>query len=122
MSGVNTSSLLPGRYNFSFPLCHFPPSVDVASGHVRTIVTGEWIAQLDSVSHDLTKAAGVLSSPAAPGEVHLFDLTTGRTEPLTEVNPQTEELELAEKRRVSWASQDGLAVDGLLCPLTISLY
>ena len=88
--------------------------LDVATGAVRTITTGDWIARLDSVSQDFTNAAGVLSAPGAPGEVHVFDLTTGQATSLTHLNPQIDDLELAHMRRVSWTSQDGVAIDGLL--------
>lgn len=88
--------------------------LDVESGALATLATGDWIAGLDSVTNDLTRGAGVLSSPAQPGDVHLVNLADGRLTQLTDVNPQISALELATHRAVTWKSADGLEIEGLL--------
>jgi len=88
--------------------------LDVGSGALTTVATGDWVAGLDSVTKDLSRGAGVLSSPARPGDVHLINLADGSLTKLTDVNPQIATLELAAQRAVTWKSADGLEIEGLL--------
>lgn len=88
--------------------------LEVESGKLRTIATGDWIANLDSVSSDAHLGAGVLSSPGAPGDVHVFDLSSGEARRVTTANPQMAMLQMAQFRAVKWKSRDGLEIEGLL--------
>ncbi len=88
--------------------------LDLDKGVVRTIATGDWIANLDSVTTDTRSAACVVSSPAAPGDVYVMDLASGATRRVTNANPQISFLQLAQFRSVNWKSRDGLEIEGLL--------
>jgi dipeptidyl aminopeptidase/acylaminoacyl peptidase len=88
--------------------------LDVASGKLRTIATGDYSIGLQSVSADFTRGAGVLSGPSAPGDVQVVDLAKGTMTKVTDVNPQLSGLELAQMRGVTWKSHDGLEIEGLL--------
>ncbi len=88
--------------------------LDLATGAVHPIATGDWSANLDSTTADRRVGATVVTSPTAAGDVHLVDLTTGAMVKITDVNPQLAHLELATWRWVRWKSRDGLAIEGLL--------
>jgi dipeptidyl aminopeptidase/acylaminoacyl peptidase len=88
--------------------------LDVQSGALRTIATGDWIANLDSITPDARLSAGVPSSPATPADVHVMDMATGDTRRITTANPQAASLQFSQFRAVSWKSRDGLEVEGLL--------
>jgi dipeptidyl aminopeptidase/acylaminoacyl peptidase len=88
--------------------------LDVQSGELKTIATGDWIANMDSITPDVRLSAGVPSSPATPADVHVMDLSTGETRRITTVNPQAASLLFSEFRAVTWKSRDGLDVEGLL--------
>jgi len=88
--------------------------LDVRSGAVGKLASGDWIANLDSVTADLTRAAAVVSSPADPGDVHLVDLDDGALTRVTRLNPQVDTLQLATFKSMTWKSADGLEIEGLL--------
>ncbi len=88
--------------------------LDVAAGAVRTLASGDWSANLDSVTKDLTHGAAVVSSPDAPGDVAVVDLSTGARRTITDVNPQIKALKLATCKAVTWKSTDGTPIEGLL--------
>ena len=88
--------------------------LDLATGAERTIASGDWIGGLDSMTKDFKRGAGVVSSPAAPGDVQVVDLATGTFTPITKANPQVADLQLAQFKTVKWKSKDGLEIEGLL--------
>jgi dipeptidyl aminopeptidase/acylaminoacyl peptidase len=88
--------------------------LDTAGGTVRTIATGDWDAELESLSADGRWAASVPSSPTTPGDVYLMDTTTGDTRRVTTANPQAASLQFSQFRPVIWKSRDGLEIEGLL--------
>ncbi len=88
--------------------------LDVATGAVQTIAVGDWAANLDSVTVDGRLGAAVVNSPAAAGDVHVVNLTSGAMTKVTDANPRLALLELATSRWVTWKSRDGLEVEGLL--------
>lgn len=86
----------------------------LAGGTVETIVTGDWVGGMDSLSADGRYAVGVINTPSRPGEIGVLDLTTGTSSLITDMNPKVRELELADFRAVKWKSKDGLEVEGML--------
>jgi len=88
--------------------------VSVATGAVAPIARGDWSGRMESVSADGTRGVAVISMPNAPGEVHLIDLTTGKTTPITHANPKVAEFALAQFKAMTWKSKDGLEVEGML--------
>jgi dipeptidyl aminopeptidase/acylaminoacyl peptidase len=88
--------------------------VSVANGAVTPIAGGNWSGRMESVSADGTRGVAVISAPDAPGEVHVIDLTTGKTSPITRANPKMAELSLAQFKAITWKSKDGLEVEGML--------
>jgi dipeptidyl aminopeptidase/acylaminoacyl peptidase len=88
--------------------------LDLSTGKVRTIAAGDWSGNLDSVTSDLSRGTAVISSPAASGDVHVVELSSGEIRKITTVNPQVASLQLASHKWVTWKSKDGLAIEGLL--------
>jgi dipeptidyl aminopeptidase/acylaminoacyl peptidase len=88
--------------------------VAVATGAVSPVAGGNWSGRMESVSADGTRGVAVISAPDAPGDVHLIDLTSGKTTAITHVNAKAAELALAQFKAITWKSQDGLDVEGLL--------
>ena len=88
--------------------------LDIATGAEKTIATGDWAGGLDSVTRDVTRGATVISTPAAPGDVHVVEIATGKTTPVTRANPQVGDLALAQFKTIKWKSKDGLEIEGLL--------
>lgn len=88
--------------------------LDLGTGRVRTIAAGDWSGNLDSVTPTLSLGAAVISSPAASGDVHVVELSTGEIRKITTVNPQVASLQLASHKWVTWKSKDGLEIEGLL--------
>jgi dipeptidyl aminopeptidase/acylaminoacyl peptidase len=88
--------------------------LSVASGEVTRLAGGDWSGRVESISADGKRAVAVLSTPSTAAEVHLIDLTTGRSTPLTRVNAKTSGFTVAEFRPITWKSKDGLDVEGLL--------
>jgi dipeptidyl aminopeptidase/acylaminoacyl peptidase len=86
----------------------------VANGAVTPISRGDWAGRMESVSADGRRGAAVMSSPASPAEVHLIDLTTGKTTPITRANAKAADFALAQFKPITWKSTDGLEVEGML--------
>jgi len=88
--------------------------ISVASGAVTKLAAGDWSGRIESLSTDGRRGAAVISTPSAPAEVHLVDLTAGRSTPITHVNAKAAEFTLADFRSITWKSKDGLEVEGML--------
>lgn len=88
--------------------------VEVASGAVRSIASGDRSGGLESVTRDLSAGAGTSGSPSEPGDVHVWNLRSGAATRVTTVNPRTASFELAQFRAMKWKSRDGLEIEGLL--------
>jgi dipeptidyl aminopeptidase/acylaminoacyl peptidase len=88
--------------------------LDVASGKVRVVTTGDRMVGLDSVTPDLRLAAGIASAPARPGDVAVTTIASGEVATISDVNPQISALQLAQFRPVTWKSADGATIEGLL--------
>jgi dipeptidyl aminopeptidase/acylaminoacyl peptidase len=89
-------------------------NVAVATGAITTIAAGDWSGRLESVSADGRRGAAVVSTPTSPGDVNVIDLTTGQLTPITHLNPKAADFSLAQFKAISWKSQDGLEVEGML--------
>jgi dipeptidyl aminopeptidase/acylaminoacyl peptidase len=88
--------------------------LDLATGTEKVLASGEWAGGLDSITKDFKRGAAVISSPTAAGDVQVVDLASGKFTPITKVNPQVADLQLAQFKTVKWKSKDGLEVEGLL--------
>jgi dipeptidyl aminopeptidase/acylaminoacyl peptidase len=88
--------------------------VAVATGALSTIAGGNWAGRMESVSADGKRGVAVISAPNTPGEVHLIDLATGKTTPITHVNVKAADFALAQFKAITWKSKDGLDVEGML--------
>jgi len=88
--------------------------VNVASGAVAQIAGGDWSGRMESVSADGRRGVAVVSTPTAPGEVELIDLTTGKTTPVTRLNSKVSEFAISQFKAITWKSKDGLEVEGML--------
>jgi dipeptidyl aminopeptidase/acylaminoacyl peptidase len=88
--------------------------VAVANGALSPVAGGNWSGRMESVSADGRRGVAVVSAPDAPGEVHLIDLATGKTTPITHVNARIAEFALAQFKAITWKSTDGLEVEGML--------
>jgi dipeptidyl aminopeptidase/acylaminoacyl peptidase len=88
--------------------------LEIESGALRTIATGDWAAGMDSLSADGSVTAGVPTAPTTAGDVYLMNTADGRTRRVTTVNPQAATLQFSQFRAITWKSRDGLEVEGLL--------
>ncbi len=88
--------------------------LDVASGAIATIATGDWSGGLDSTSVDRTAGATVRSSPTHAPDVQVVDLKTGAATAVTDANPQVRDWTLAQFHAVTWKSRDGREIEGML--------
>jgi len=88
--------------------------MSVANGAVTKVSSGDWSGRMESVSADGKRGVAVISTPNAPAEVHLIDLTTGKATPITRANAKAAELAVADFKAITWKSKDGLDVEGLL--------
>ena len=67
-----------------------------------------------SASRDGTRIVWIKSSAAAPGDVYLWDSTSGREVRLSDVNPRVRDYPAVTARTVRWKSKDGLEIEGVL--------
>jgi dipeptidyl aminopeptidase/acylaminoacyl peptidase len=88
--------------------------MSVANGAVTPIARGDWSGRMESVSADAKRGVAVISSPSAAAEIHVIDLATGKTTPITHVNAKAAEFALAQFKAITWKSKDGLEVEGML--------
>jgi dipeptidyl aminopeptidase/acylaminoacyl peptidase len=89
-------------------------AINVATGAVTPIASGDWAGRLESVSTDGKRGVAVVSTPATPGEVVLIDLTTGKRTAVTHANPKFGGFALSQFKAITWKSKDGLEVEGML--------
>ncbi|MGH9349637.1 MAG: prolyl oligopeptidase family serine peptidase [Vicinamibacterales bacterium] len=89
-------------------------ALDVTSGTVRTIATGDWNGTMESMTRDRRRGAVVTSAPGTPGEVMVVDAADGRLARVTNANPHAGAFATSQFRAMSWKSRDGLEVEGLL--------
>src|SRR5262249_5176915 len=88
--------------------------VNVATGGVTQIAGGEWSGRMESVSADGKRGVATLSTPSAPAEGQLVDLTTGKNTAITHATPKLADFALSQSKTVTWTSKDGLDVEGML--------
>jgi dipeptidyl aminopeptidase/acylaminoacyl peptidase len=88
--------------------------LDVDTGRVRPIVTGDLALSISSVTNNLARAAGTRSTPTQPEDIVVIDLAAGETAHVTTANPWFAQIETAHMRAITWKSKDGLEVEGLL--------
>jgi dipeptidyl aminopeptidase/acylaminoacyl peptidase len=88
--------------------------LDVASGRVRAIATGDIGLSLSSSNTELTRAAGVRSTPADPPQIAVVDLAAGSVTSVTAENGWFKNVQTAQMRPMTWKSKDALEVEGLL--------
>jgi dipeptidyl aminopeptidase/acylaminoacyl peptidase len=88
--------------------------IAVANGAATPIARGDWSGRMESVSADGRRGVAVISTPSTPAEVHLIDLTTGKTTPITRANAKAAGFAVAEFKAITWKSKDGLEVEGML--------
>ncbi len=88
--------------------------VNVSTGGVTTIVSGDWSGAVESMSADASRGALVMSTPTTPGDVAVVDFAGGKLAQVTHENPQVSGFALAQFRAVTWKSRDGLPIEGML--------
>jgi dipeptidyl aminopeptidase/acylaminoacyl peptidase len=67
-----------------------------------------------SWSQDMARAAFVLASDSAPGEIHVSDGHFEAPRRLTDTNPWVRDRSLGETEVIRWRSPDGLEIEGIL--------
>jgi dipeptidyl aminopeptidase/acylaminoacyl peptidase len=88
--------------------------IDVASGKVRTLLSGDWNGTLDSMTADRSRGAFVRSTPDKPGDVAIIDMTAGEARLITNASPHAAAFHPSQFRAITWKSTDGLEVEGML--------
>jgi len=88
--------------------------IEAASGKVRTVATGEWNGNMESMSADRRRGAIVSSTPTSPADLMVVDAATGQMARVTNANPRAAAFATSQFRAVSWKSKDGLDVEGML--------
>ena len=88
--------------------------LNVSTGTVSTVTTGDWSGRMESVSEDARRGVAVVSTPVTPGDVDVIDLPSGTLTPVTHANPQVGDFALAKFKAITWKSKDGLDVEGML--------
>ena len=88
--------------------------IAVPSGTVAKIASGDYSGAVESFAADGSRAAAVISSPSAPGEVSIVDLGSGAIATVTKANPKAPEFALAQFKAITWKSRDGLEIEGML--------
>lgn len=88
--------------------------LDVMTGRVKPIVTGDMSVSMSSAARDLARVAGTRSAPSEPGEIAVVNVAAARVAAITDANPWFKQIETAQMRPMTWKSKDGLDVEGLL--------
>jgi len=88
-------------------------SYDVASGKYTQITKGTTMRG-PSFSKDESVAAFAMDSPKSPADVYVSDATFANPRKLTNVNPQIAGFALGETEVITWKSNDGWTVEGIL--------
>jgi dipeptidyl aminopeptidase/acylaminoacyl peptidase len=85
-------------------------------GDKITRVTGpdDLMAGAFSLTHDGRKLAGTVVSPASLAEVFVSDVSAFTPRKLTDMTEQTRPFKLGKKEVISWKSQDGTTIEGVL--------
>jgi dipeptidyl aminopeptidase/acylaminoacyl peptidase len=86
---------------------------DVAGNQLTRAIDKQLIRGL-SYSADGQTVAYALDTPNAPADVYVSDLRFAAPRKLTDVNPQVAALALGETEVVTWKSNDGTPVEGVL--------
>jgi dipeptidyl aminopeptidase/acylaminoacyl peptidase len=89
--------------------------VDVGTGAISRVASGEWSGRMESMSADGRRGVGVIATAATPGEVQAVDFASGRVTPVTHVNAsKIAGYSLSQFKTTTWKSRDGLEVEGML--------
>jgi len=88
--------------------------LDLASGKITQLTKGEGVIGNCSFSADATKVAYIYSNAQQPSDIWFADLAKEDSRRLTEVNPWVKELALASAQVITWKSEDGLPIEGIL--------
>jgi dipeptidyl aminopeptidase/acylaminoacyl peptidase len=88
--------------------------VTVATGAMTQIAGGDWSGRMESMSADGKRGVAAVSTPIAPGEIQVIDLTTGKGTAITHANQRAGDFALSQFRAVTWKSRDGIDVEGML--------
>ncbi|MGE4066884.1 MAG: prolyl oligopeptidase family serine peptidase [Vicinamibacterales bacterium] len=88
--------------------------LDVGSGAVRDVATGDDALAIASADGARATTAGTWSAPGTPAEIVVVDVATGARTRVTDANPWFAGVETATMRPVTWKSPDGTAIEGLL--------
>lgn len=88
-------------------------SFDVASGSYRKLTDRKLVRGL-SISKDGSRAAMLMESASAPGDVYASDASFGAPRQLSHANPQLADIALGESEVITWKSPDGQEVEGVL--------
>jgi dipeptidyl aminopeptidase/acylaminoacyl peptidase len=88
-------------------------SYDIATGKYTQIVKGTMM-RAPSYSKDESVVAFAMDSPKSPADVYVSDATFANPRKLTNVNPQIAGFALGEAEVITWKSNDGWTVEGIL--------
>ncbi len=88
-------------------------SYDIASGKYTQITKGTML-RAPSYSKDESVAAFAMDSPRSPADVYVSDASFANPRKLTNVNPQIANFSLGEAEVITWKSNDGWTVEGIL--------
>jgi dipeptidyl aminopeptidase/acylaminoacyl peptidase len=88
-------------------------SLDVASGRI-TALTKAMMVRAPSYSADGRTVAFAMDSPTSPAEVYATDAAFTSPVRLTTTNPQLAGIALGETEVITWKSNDGWSVEGIL--------
>jgi dipeptidyl aminopeptidase/acylaminoacyl peptidase len=88
-------------------------SLDVTSGRATQLTRGKTL-QIGSFSKDGSKVAVTMDSPTAPSDVHVADASFAAMRRVSDANPQAREFALGQTEVISWKSNDGTEVEGVL--------
>jgi dipeptidyl aminopeptidase/acylaminoacyl peptidase len=87
--------------------------LDLASGNAKAVTTGDVALSVSSTTKDLSRLAGVRSTPSSPGEIVVVD-ARGQATVVTNANPWFAQVQTSQMRPMTWKSKDGLEIEGLL--------
>jgi dipeptidyl aminopeptidase/acylaminoacyl peptidase len=88
--------------------------VAIADGRAERLGSGADVAFSISLGRDGRRVAYKRVDARSMGDVHVMDLASGRSIPITDVNPGLRSYALGDLKPVSWRSFDGMEIWGLL--------
>ena len=88
--------------------------LDLETGKTRQLTDRPGVLFVGSATKNLTRAAGIYSTPQQPAEVGVVDLDKHQFSPLTDFGAWVKDLTLARSEVVKWKSKDGMEIEGLL--------